>query len=273
MVVRNISTDQTYAVLVKLLLVTAIALLACNSSAQAKTCGAPTTAATPAGAREVQLPAGDGVTITADLYAPLPPTAPMIVLFHQAGYSRGEYRAIAPRLNKLGFNAMAVDARSGEAVNGVGNATAASACKLGKPTAYVDAIADLEAAVRYARTRTKSKLLVWGSSYSSALVLALGSDLHADAVLSFSPGEYFEDQGKSSTWVADHAKRLAVPVFVTSARSEATEWAPIVAAIDPKLLTTFVPTTAGHHGSSALLQPDGEAYWTAVTAFLKKFRP
>ncbi|CAN5382291.1 hypothetical protein BH11MYX1_BH11MYX1_06630 [soil metagenome] len=168
---------------------------------------------------------------------------------------------------------MAVDARSGETVNCVGNATAASACKLGKPTTYVDAIADLKAAVTYARTRAKGKLLVWGSSYSSALVMALGSDLGADAVISFSPGEYFEDQGKPKTWVADHAKKLAVPVFVTSARSEATEWAPIVAAIDPKLVTTFVPTTVGHHGSSALLQPDGEAYWTAVTGFLQRFLP
>jgi len=264
----NLQTDQTYAIFVKVLL--AIALSACSARASAQTCGAPTTATTPAGVREVHMPAGDGVTITADVYAPLPSTAPMIVLFHQAGFSRGEYRAIAPRLNKLGFNAIAVDARSGEAANGVGNATAASACKLGKPTAYVDAIADLKAAVAYARTQSKGKLIVWGSSYSSALVLVLGTELKADAVISFSPGEYFADQGKPKTWVADHAKALKVPVFVTSAKGETTDWAPIVAAIDPKLVTTFVPTSAGHHGSSALLQPDGEAYWVAVTAFLTK---
>lgn len=90
-------------------------------------------------------------------------------------------------------------------------------------------------------------------------------------MLAFSPGEYFSDQGKPKTWVADHAKQLAVPVFVTSARSEGATWAPIVAAIDPKLVTTFVPTTAGRHGSSALVQPDGEPYWTAVTAFVKPF--
>jgi len=264
----NVSTDRTYAGLVKVLL--AIALSACSALANAKSCGAPTTATAPAGVREVHFPAGDSVTITADVYAPLPATAPMIVLFHQAGFSRGEYRAIAPRLNKLGFNAIAVDARAGEAVNGVGNATAVSACKLGKPTAYVDAITDLKAAVAYARTQSKGKLIVWGSSYSSALVLVLGSELGADAVISFSPGEYFEDQGKPKTWVADHAKALKVPVFVTSAKSETGDWAPIIAAIDPKLVTTFVPTSAGHHGSSALLQPDGDAYWAAVSAFLTK---
>jgi len=219
----------------------------------------------------IQFPAGDGVTVTADVYAPHPATAPFIVLFHQARFSRGEYRTIAPRLNQLGFNAMAVDARSGHETQGVGNDTAASACALGKPTNYIDAIPDLKAAVTYARTRATGKVLIWGSSYSSALVLALGAELKADAVISFSPGEYFDDQGKSKTWVAEQAKALSVPVFIASAKAEADAWAPVAAAIDPKLVTTFVPTTAGHHGSSALLaaQPDAESYWTAVSAFLK----
>jgi dienelactone hydrolase len=248
-----------------------VLLIACHSTP--KTCGAPTTAATPAGVRMIQFPAGDGVTVTADVYAPLPPTAPFIVLFHQAGYSRGEYRTIAPRLNQLGFNAMAVDARSGEATQGVGNETAAEACKLGKSKSYLDAIPDLKAAVAQARTLAQGKLLVWGSSYSSALVLVLGAELHADAVLSFSPGEYFDDQGKSKTWVAENAKALTVPVFIASAKGEADEWAPIAAVIDKTKLTTFVPTTPGHHGSSTLwpTQPDHEAYWTALTAFLKPF--
>ena len=247
-------------------------VLACGGSHKS-TCGVATTAPLPAGVRELHFPAGDGVTVTADLYMPHPATAPMIVLFHQAGYSRGEYRAIAPKLNELGFNALAVDARSGEAVGGVGNDTAASACKLGKPTNYVDAIADLKAAVAQARTLATGKLLIWGSSYSSSLVLVLGSELKADAVLAFSPGEYFDDQGKPKTWVADQAKALAVPVFITSARDEAKEWAPIAAAIDPTKVTTFVPTSEGHHGSSTLwpTQPDHDAYWAAVTAFLKPF--
>jgi dienelactone hydrolase len=252
------------------ILLCVLALAACSHK---QTCGAPTTAATPSGVTTIHFPAGDGVTITADVYAPHPATAPLIVLFHQARFSRGEYRTIAPRLNQLGFNAMAVDARSGHETQGVGNETATSACALGKPTNYVDAIPDLKAAVAQARTLAQGKLLIWGSSYSSALVLVLGAELKADAVISFSPGEYFDDQGKSKTWVAEQAKSLAVPVFIASAKSEATDSAPLAAAIDPKLVTTFVPTTAGHHGSSALLaaQPDAESYWTAVTAFLKPF--
>lgn len=192
----------------------------------------------------------------------------MIVLFHQAGYSRGEYRPIAPRLNQLGFNAIAVDARSGEAVNGVGNETAASACEGGKPTTYLDAQADLRAAVAEARKRSQGKLIIWGSSYSSSLVLVLGEELHADGVLAFSPGEYFDDLGKSKTWVADSAKSLTMPVFITSAKSEIGEWKPIAAGIAK--VTGFEPTTDGHHGSSTLwpTQPDNAAYWTAVTEFL-----
>jgi dienelactone hydrolase len=249
-----------------------LVLVACQST-PTKTCGAPTTAVTPAGVRTIQFPAGDGVTITADVYAPLPPTAPFIVLFHQAGYSRGEYRTIAPRLNQLGFNAMAVDLRSGEATQGVGNDTAAEACKLGKMKNFVAAIPDLKAAVAQAHTLAQGKVLVWGSSYSSALVLVLGAELHVDAVLSFSPAEYFANQGKSTTWVAENAKTLTVPVFIASAQSEVGDWAPIAAGIDATKLTTFVPTTQGHHGSSALwpTQPDHEAYWTALTAFLKPF--
>ena len=247
-------------------------LFACGGSHK-PACGVATTAPTPNGVRELHFPAGDGVMVTADLYMAHPASAPMIVLFHQAGYSRGEYRTIAPKLSELGFNALAVDARSGEAVDGVGNEAAASACTLGKPTNYVDAIADLKAAVAQARTIGTGKLLIWGSSYSSSLVLVLGKGLAADAVLAFSPGEYFADQGKPKTWVADGAKRIAVPVFVTSAKSEHDDWAPIAAAIDPAKLTTFLPETAGHHGSSALWasQPDNAAYWTAVTAFLKPF--
>jgi predicted alpha/beta hydrolase len=218
--------------------------------------------------------AADGVPVTADVYAPHPATAPLLVLFHQAGYSRGEYRDLAPRLNQLGFNCLAVDLRSGHAVNGVDNATAAAATRLGKPTQYADAIADMRAAIAIARKDlARGKLVLWGSSYSSSLVLVLGGEpaVAADAVLAFSPGEYFE-KSKPAGWVAAGARQLHVPTFITSARAEAASWKPIAQAIDPAKLTTFVPTTEGHHGSSALwpTQADSDACWAAVTAFLGK---
>jgi len=236
----------------------------------------PTTAPTPAGAKQLQLAAADGVPITADLYAPHPATAPLAILFHQAGYSRGEYRTIAPRLNALGWNAIAIDARSGSAAEGVGNATAFAACERAKGQTYLDAIADLEATVEYARRHlAKGKLVIWGSSYSAALVLAIGSRLRVDGILAFSPGEYFAKLGKSKTWVADGARHLRVPTFITSARDEASSWAPIAKVITTVKPTTFVPRTEGRHGSSALWpsQPDADAYWKATTAFLARFAP
>ena len=75
----------------------------------------------------VTFPAADGLAVTADLYLAHDKEAPFVILFHQAGYSRGEYGQIAPRLNGLGFNALAVDQRSGGAAKGVMNETAALA--------------------------------------------------------------------------------------------------------------------------------------------------
>jgi hypothetical protein len=54
----------------------------------------------PVAAETVTFPASDGVTVTADLANP--GGKPLLVLFHMAGSSRGEYRDIAPRLNALG---------------------------------------------------------------------------------------------------------------------------------------------------------------------------
>ncbi|MGI9480277.1 MAG: hypothetical protein ACR2PI_26540, partial [Hyphomicrobiaceae bacterium] len=73
-----------------------------------------TTSTTTALARETAtLAAADGLKVTADVYRAVDtPDATWIVLAHQAGSSRGEYRTIAPRLNKLGFNAIAIDQRS-----------------------------------------------------------------------------------------------------------------------------------------------------------------
>jgi len=71
--------------------------------------------------QKVTFPSTDGLMLTADLYMPHPKTAPFIVLFHQARWSRGEYREIAPKLNEMGFNCLAMDQRSGGEVNDVKN--------------------------------------------------------------------------------------------------------------------------------------------------------
>ncbi|HED17960.1 MAG TPA: alpha/beta hydrolase [Gammaproteobacteria bacterium] len=231
------------------------------------------------GSETVTFPSQDGLLITADIYAPYKNgEAPIIVLFHQAGWSRGEYTEIAPWLNTLGYNCMAVDQRSGKYARGVKNETALRAKKENRPTGYVDALPDIKAALIYARKHYgKDGVIAWGSSYSAALVLKVAGDSPAlvDGVLAFSPGEYFERAGKTATWVQDSAQRIKVPVFITSAHSETDRWAGIFAAIKSGRKVSFIPATDGRHGSRALWReyPDSGAYQNAAKAFLEQYFP
>ncbi len=219
----------------------------------------------------------DGLELTADLYMPNDKAAPFIILFHQARWSRGEYKEIVPRLTTLGFNCLAVDLRSGGEVNGVKNQSSINAQKAMKPTAYVDAYPDIEAAVAYVSDfYAEGKIILWGSSYSSALVLKYAGDHvgNVDAVMSFSPGEYFAGQGKSKTWITESASKITQPVFITSARGEKSSWSSIFAAIPSEQKVNFMPTTAGNHGSRALWPKFGDSvfYWEAVENFLNSLK-
>ncbi|HGY56540.1 MAG TPA: alpha/beta hydrolase [Caldithrix abyssi] len=226
--------------------------------------------------KTVTFPSQDSLEITADLYMPHPKSAPFIILFHRAHWSRGEYREIAPKLNAMGFNCLAVDQRSGNEVNGVKNETAARALALGKPTTYVDALQDMQAALDFVRKNyVKGKLIIWGSSYSSSLALVLAGQNEdvVDGVLAFAPGEYFLRLGKPKNYVQIHAKRLDMPVFITSAKKEAPNWKAIFEVIPSRNKVSFIPKTAGIHGSQALWEstPDNAAYWTEVNKFLMQF--
>lgn len=229
--------------------------------------------------REISFPSEDGLEITADLYlAHESDKTPFIVLFHQAGWSRGEYREIAPKLNARGFNCMAVDQRSGKEVNGVVNETARRAAAKELGMTYVDAYDDLVAAITFARAHhAKGKVLAWGSSYSSALVLRLAGEQPelVDGVLSFAPGEYFGKLGKPADWITAAAARIEAPVFITSARKEQPNWQGIYDAIESKEKAFYLPETAGNHGSRALWEQfdDHAGYWSAVDEFLRRCCP
>lgn len=218
----------------------------------------------------VTFPTTDNLTVTADLYWTGDATKPFIILFHQARYSRGEYLEIAPKLNALGYNCLAVDQRSGSAANGITNETAKAAKAAGLSTNYPDAYPDLEAALAYVvATYAPNKLVVWGSSYSSSLVLVLASE-HPDEIaagLSFSPGEYFKLNDKK---IEDYAKNITQPVFITSAKSEVKDWRSIADQITSAGSVFFVPQASGQHGSSTLNNnvSGHEEYWAAVEQFL-----
>jgi len=221
----------------------------------------------------INFKADDGVIVTADLYMAHESSAPFIVLYHQAGYSRGEYRSIAPRLNAMGFNCMAVDQRSGDKVNGVINETHKVAVAAKLPTEYLDAIPDLEAAYLYVKYSIKpDKIILWGSSYSAALMFYMGNVHHDNigGILSFAPGEYFKVNGKELKTYAAH---ITCPVFVTSAKSEYGNWKAIYDQIKSDK-SSFLPETEGKHGSKALWpdNPSHMVYWEAVEKFLLKIK-
>ncbi len=218
----------------------------------------------------ITYPSEDGLQITADYYNTTNSDT-YIILFHQAGWSRGEYKEIAPRLNTLGYHCIAVDQRSGGSVNDVMNLTNKEAKKEGKKTAYIDAFQDIEATVAYVKKTYKpAKIIIWGSSYSSSLVLKYAGDYpnSIDAVLSFSPGEYFGQKN----FIKNSASKISVPSFITSAQNEKKNWSAIQEAIPTTTKVAYTPTSSGNHGSRALWEKfdDSNGYWNAVIAFLKK---
>lgn len=227
------------------------------------------------GKRTVTFKGGDQLEITGDLYIEHEPGAPFILLFHQARWSRGEYLEIAPKLNKLGFNLLALDQRSGGEVNSVTNETHRRAVKAGLGTTYLDAYADLQAALHYVKKElAKGNIIVWGSSYSASLVFRIAAE-HQELVtglLAFAPGEYFAKLNGDKAYIKGFAPQVKCPVFVTSAKREEPQWRPIYEALTaPK--TEYLPTTEGNHGSRALWEKfaDHTGYWTAVTTFLNQF--
>ena len=227
--------------------------------------------------KKVTFPSRDGLTITADLYLKHKnKDTPFIVLFHQATWGRGAYREIAPRLNALGFNTMAVDLRSGGTVNKINNETKKRAVRAGKGTTYIDALPDVEAAVAYARKHhAKGKLIIWGSSYSASLVLKVGGDKPGlvDGVVAFSPGEYFKRFGRPANWIQTSASKIHQPVFITSSRKEKEAWHRIYQAIPTGKKHFYLPASKGQHGSSALWRrfQDSPGYWRALKQFLSKY--
>ncbi|MBI4929425.1 MAG: dienelactone hydrolase family protein [Bacteroidetes bacterium] len=224
----------------------------------------------PQSVKTITFPASDALLVTADLYF-VNDSLPYMVLCHQAGYSRAEYAETAGKFCHLGYNCLAVDARSGNEVNGVKNETAALAVQKKKPTTYLDAEKDILAAIDYAYTKSGKKVFLVGSSYSASLVLKIATtNKKVSAVMAFSPGEYFGTKLK----LKDAIKNLTLPVFVTSAKEEANDVSTLMSDVKSKIKNQFVPTSKGKHGSSCLWKdnPGYHEYWFAIMLFVKQMK-
>lgn len=214
----------------------------------------------------------DSLLITAHLYQ-IDETSPFILLCHQARFNKFEYAGIAEKLNKMGFNCMAIDQRSGGPIGNTQNETYLRALEKGMPTDYLDAEPDIRAAIQYVNENFSENIILWGSSYSSTLALYLGVELdQVSAVVSFSPGDYFAEQKGTLTNLLEGFEK---PMFLTSSKSEDKY---VKALLEKHTLkdnqVQFVPEESGHHGSRALWinQQGGEEYWVAITEFLNKLK-
>ncbi len=220
--------------------------------------------------RKVVFPSKDGLTVSADLYE-TEPEHPWIVLFHQSNSSRGEYRDIAPRLNKLNLNCMAVDLRSGKEKNFRVNETAALAKDAKLPTNFIDAEKDMVAAIIRARGIGKRPVIIMGSSYSASLALKLAKEMdEVAAVIAFSPGEFFENKLDVQKTVTG----LSKPVFISGPASERKWIEELTSGIPSGKKITYIPGAGGAHGASCLLKTtEGQTeYWIQLINFIQTLK-
>lgn len=230
----------------------------------------PQLAAAPALA-DTRVEAADGDPVYSTLRQAPHAGRAIALLFHQAGANRHEYDRIAPRLNRLGFDTLALDQRSGGAKFGGDNRTVQAR---GGSASYLPAYADLEGALGWAREHGYPTVVAVGSSYSASLTLQLAAR-HGDAldaVAVFSPGEYFHDPDRVKSALA----RITIPIYITTDPDEEARVDEVLAIADTSKITRYRP---GHgvHGASTLdpqRDPEGfEANRQSFEAFMARFAP
>jgi dienelactone hydrolase len=226
----------------------------------------------------IELRTSDHWTVYARSYPGRVKTAPIVLLFHQAGSSKGEYRDIAPKLQAMGYNALAIDQRAGGDLFDTNETVTKNPGKSVPESAdgYVAALSDLRAAYLWARASYPgSRVILWGSSYSSDLVFLLAARDPAAiaAILSFSPDPSYLGDPKLVLSAASHVR---VPVLIVSAPGEENGGKSILEALPSTRKSQYV-APKGVHGSSTLIDsrnPAGAAAnWSIVAKFLKRAAP
>lgn len=228
----------------------------------------------PVVAQPVTITAKDGVKISGTYYGTGDKSKPVVLLFHMAGSNAAEYAPTAPRLVALGYNALAIDQRSGGFAFGAGNQTVK---ELGRSAGFLQALPDLEAALAWvASSGHGGKVIIVGSSYSASLVFLLAAQNPGKVagLAAFSPGEYF---GAGASVKGAAQKLQGVQVFVSSS-SDSGEIAEARSILDavPGSAKTQLAAKRAPHGASSLRQdsnPGGQAeVWEGFTRFLASVR-
>lgn len=223
---------------------------------------------------EIQFKAKDGLTITGNLYE-VDPSAPIILLCHSGGGNKFEYADIAPKLNAKGFNALAIDQRSGGTLVRQENETFQRAKAKGLGTEFVDAQQDIEAAIDFLGNKYGTKVTLWGSSYSAALSLfIIQQNENLNGLILFSPGDYLADVKGS---LKGELTSIDIPFLITSTQEEAKDITNLLLheVTLSESQTQHVPSSEGFHGVRALWegQQGSEEYREEVWKTLSAIYP
>jgi dienelactone hydrolase len=223
--------------------------------------------------RKVTFTASDHLTVTADLYR-LNKNDPYIILLHRENSSRGEYRDIAPKLQKLGFNCLAVDLRYGKECNFVRNETVMQAQQKNAATSMLDCEKDIAAAIDYiVKTAVNKRCILLGSSFSASLAMKAANH-HRDvtAAIAFSPGEYFGSTVSVKDWFADYDRFL----FVATTQHEYPFVTDLLQNIPSSArLTRFQPSSESSVQGAPVLwneEASSDEYWMSLMLFLNKVK-
>jgi len=223
--------------------------------------------------KRVEFSSADSLLITADLYETENDTKNFIILLHQAEYSRGEYKEIATRLIKLGFNCLAIDMRSGGEVNYVRNETAIRAKDASMNTSFLECQKDIDAALAYTKTTfADPEITLFGSSFSAALALLTAvKDTSVKAVIAFSPGEFFEPEIS----VAKSLPALHIPCYIASPKSEYPYIEKLTAKMPKDNVVIYTPERGdGLHGAKTLWWESStrNEFWLSLLFFLNDIK-
>lgn len=215
----------------------------------------------------------DSVLITADLYETENNVSDYIILIHQEGFSRGEFKEIGSKLIKLGYNCLAIDLRIGDEVNYVVNETVSRLKSTGKQYSMLDTRLDLNASIEYLYSIEKlPKITTFGSSFSASIALISATeDDRVKAVIAFSPGEYFEPEISVNNTI----KNLLKPTYVACPKSESVYVKNIIRYISTDNLTFFTPERGdGLHGAKTLWWESAtrNEYWLSLLFFLNDLK-
>ena len=220
---------------------------------------------------KVSFQTSDSLEVVAHLYE-IDPSYPYIILYHQSGYSKGEFKEIAISLLKLKYNCLAVDLRFGKGVKSIPNETSVNAKKSHIVSSMYDSRLDIKASIEYAFERSGKEVLLLGSSFSGTLAL-LEAKLNpkVKAVIAYSPGEFFRNE----FLIHDELDGMEKPVYIAGSQLEYPYLKRLTKLVPKNNLVVFQPQNAsGKHGAKALWKEDkvSKEYWLSLLMFINNLQ-